>query len=172
MASSDDASQQLSGGSPSSSSSPSSFLYSRTSRGNESTLGSTQASGSLPTQSGTTNVETAVVPGLLSPTVVDTLLNRYLDHLSFNRRAKAVITRAMYSDIEDALVNNHSSVRTAQYRHWARNTFNLSMNRVTQKGVRVAVREDFHEILCRAHVAVAHGGRDKTYAEVIKPNTS
>lgn len=130
-------------------------------------LATRQSPGSGQILSGMT--DTVARPGLPSPADVELLLNGYIDRLSANKRVKALITRQMYLDIEHALVNGRSSVCTAQYRHWARNTFQLSATYVVQKGVRVAVREDFHEILCHAHVGAAHGGRDRTYAQVINP---
>lgn len=77
----------------------------------------------------------------------------------------------MYSTILSVLLEPHSTVfATAQFRFWSKRMFRLvatpHANIVTHENRPVAVKNQIYNILVGCHGDAAHGGRDKTSAQV------
>jgi hypothetical protein len=104
----------------------------------------------------------------------------YLDSLSSQRRAKALIPQALFDRIWDVLIAAKCD-ETAQFRFWARRMFKLTIlaevdpdgelgeptrQVVVHDGLLVAVKERMYTILCYFHERTGHAGRDKTCASI------
>ena len=126
-----------------------------------------------------------------------TLEAEYLAGLDKRKRAKALISQAVFDQIWLVLHEPRAStVGSPQFRWWVRKMFSLARAEeldggggenqraqvgasaatlqdgglpvVVHDGRQVAVAEQIYEILCVAHARVSHGGRDKTAVEVRK----
>ncbi|KAK4705266.1 hypothetical protein P7C70_g942, partial [Phenoliferia sp. Uapishka_3] len=86
-------------------------------------------------------------------------------------RSSSTVTQDMYSTILSVLLEPHSTAfSTAQFRFWAKRMFRLvstqHANIVTHENRPVAVKDQIYNILVGCHGDAAHGGRDKTSAQV------
>lgn len=101
------------------------------------------------------------------------LADEYLMSLSPKKREKALLSNAMYQKILMVLLQpKNTQVSTAQFRFWAKKMFTLSTTAthhlVCHGGKPVATKECLYDVLVYCHRKSAHGGRDKTSAEVKK----
>ncbi|KAG0014326.1 hypothetical protein BGZ81_000528 [Podila clonocystis] len=101
------------------------------------------------------------------------LADEYLLSLSPKKREKALLSNAMYQKILMVLLQpKNTQVSTAQFRFWAKKMFTLSTTAthhlVCHGGKPVATKECLYDVLVYCHRKSAHGGRDKTSAEVEK----
>lgn len=101
------------------------------------------------------------------------LADEYLLSLSPKKREKALLSNAMYQKILMVLLQpKNTQVSTAQFRFWAKKMFTLSTTAthhlVCHGGKPVATKECLYDVLVYCHRKSAHGGRDKTSAEVKK----
>ncbi|KAF9977507.1 hypothetical protein BGZ73_005778 [Actinomortierella ambigua] len=99
------------------------------------------------------------------------LIDDYLLSLSPKKREKALLSNAMYQKILMVLLQpKNTQVSTAQFRFWAKKMFTLSTTPthhiVCHGGKPVATKECLYDVLVYCHRKSAHGGRDKTSAEV------
>jgi hypothetical protein len=105
--------------------------------------------------------------------VFEGVVDQFLGGLSEKRRAKALITREMGSQCL-AILNapTDTSISNPKHRHWVKNNFivetigNAQILVDTKTKKPVALKEDLYQKMCRAHLDIRHGGRNKTYAEV------
>lgn len=101
------------------------------------------------------------------------LADEYLLSLSPKKREKALLSNAMYQKILMVLLQpKNTQVSTAQFRFWAKKMFTLSTTAthhlVCHGGKPVATKECLYDVLVYCHRKSAHGGRDKTSAEVLR----
>jgi hypothetical protein len=101
------------------------------------------------------------------------MVNGYVYSLSPKKQAKALLTQAMYDDIREVLLHpTETKTGTAQFRFWSKKMFKLvsvqSTHIVIHENKPVAVKEQLYDVLVQCHGQAAHGGRDKTAAQVRK----
>lgn len=108
----------------------------------------------------------------------------YLTNLNERKREKALMGQEMYDkcvvDSPSSLTSHsisavlldpkNTAVGTAQFRFWSKKMFKLVNIKgtwlVTHENHPVAVKEQIYDVLVHAHHTSAHGGRDKTSAQV------
>lgn len=100
------------------------------------------------------------------------IVNEYVGSLNVKKQAKALLTQEMYNDILSVLLHPfETKTRSPQFRFWAKKMFQLASTPVAHIVIHehkpVAVKEQIYDILVQCHRQAAHGGRDKTTAEVI-----
>ena len=101
------------------------------------------------------------------------MMHEYLSSLSPKKQAKALLTQAMYDDIREVLLHpTETKTGSAQFRFWSKKMFKLvsvqSTHIVIHENKPVAVKEQLYDVLVQCHGQAAHGGRDKTAAQVRK----
>lgn len=101
----------------------------------------------------------------------DGLVEDYLMSLNAKKRDKALMTRDMYDSVLATLLDpRNTNIETAQFRFWAKRMFRLVSTGnayiVTQENRPVAVKDQIYDVLVQCHGQAAHGGRDKTSAQV------
>lgn len=124
------------------------------------------------------------VPGQMTLNQFNQVFWTFLTTLSLQKRFKAVVNLPLSRVIRHALLappKQAGPKGASQFRYWARNTFSLQKkaekdkgdgmkgDRLEHEGRTVAVREEFYELLTRAHAPGEDGkhvGRDKAMAEV------
>ncbi|CAF3590318.1 unnamed protein product [Rotaria socialis] len=104
-------------------------------------------------------------------------VENYKNTLSLRMREKAMITIPLYNNIINALKQKKSGKTTginAQFHLWCRKHFKIDCSAGTEllcsskNGNRIAVVENYYQILQEAHVKIGHGGRDKMRHEVMQ----
>ncbi|CAF4642428.1 unnamed protein product, partial [Rotaria socialis] len=104
-------------------------------------------------------------------------VENYKNTLSLRMREKAMITIPLYNNIINALKQKKSGKTTginAQFHLWCRKHFKIDCSAGTEllcsskNGNRIAVVENYYQILQEAHVKTGHGGRDKMRHEVMQ----
>ena len=101
------------------------------------------------------------------------MVHEYLSSLSPKKQTKALLTQAMYDDIREVLLHpTETKTGSAQFRFWSKKMFKLvsvqSTHIVIHENKPVAVKEQLYDVLVQCHGQAAHGGRDKTAAQVRK----
>jgi len=101
------------------------------------------------------------------------MVHEYLSSLSPKKQTKALLTQAMYDDIREVLLHpTETKTGSAQFRFWSKKMFKLvsvqSTHIVIHENKPVAVKEQLYDVLVECHGHAAHGGRDKTAAQVRK----
>ncbi|KIK18512.1 hypothetical protein PISMIDRAFT_109326, partial [Pisolithus microcarpus 441] len=100
----------------------------------------------------------------------------YFANLAPRKRAKALITQAMFDQIWEVLWQPDATrIGTPQFRFWVRKMFRLVNFQgkgrmkgedfppvVLHENRPVAIMEQMYEVLCYCHGLAQHGGRDKT----------
>jgi hypothetical protein len=110
-------------------------------------------------------------PSFPTPQEFDEIVDDYLTALSPKKRDKALLTQKTYEDIMTVLQDPKSTdTKTAQFRFWAKKMFTLTTfggeSVICHDNKPVAVKEQIFEVLVHCHSQAAHGGRDKTSAQV------
>ncbi|GAA5874844.1 hypothetical protein JCM8547_005256 [Rhodosporidiobolus lusitaniae] len=134
------------------------------------------SSSQVPCAAANSTASTAGDPSLPDKARFEEYLDWHLrENLHKDKQEKHFMDRKMRDDIIYCLKNpGDTSVGTAQFRFWAKRTCKLDANGAVikiRKGTPAALKDDIHEILCRAHVDAKHGGRDKTH-KVVKSRWS
>ncbi|CAF1358344.1 unnamed protein product [Didymodactylos carnosus] len=99
-------------------------------------------------------------------------LEKHINSLNSKYHEKFVITKQTCDDISKALLLERGKKSDLSFIFWARNNFVL----VRTAGIEtvscakskksVCVYEAFFTVISECHIAVSHGGRDKTFGEI------
>ncbi|CAF3991555.1 unnamed protein product, partial [Rotaria sp. Silwood2] len=102
-------------------------------------------------------------------------LDEYINSLHEKYREKCVIKQRVYNDILQCLLlpkGTASESCSSKFVYWAKSHFNLvkiagnDIVTCVKSKKPLCVYEAFHKIIFEAHIAVSHGGREKTYSEI------
>jgi hypothetical protein len=102
-------------------------------------------------------------------------VDEYINSLHKNYRKKCVIKQQVYDDILKCLLlpkGTSSDPYSSKFVYWAKCHFNLvkiaGLDIVFCVKLKkpVCIYEAFYNVISEAHIAVSHGGREKTYFEI------
>ena len=103
-------------------------------------------------------------------------LDEYINSLHQNYRKKCVIKQQCYNDILRCMMLPKGTVSefcSAKFIYWAKSHFNLAKidgndSVICGKSKEpLCVYEAFYKIMHEEHIAVVHGGYEKTYSEIV-----